>query len=200
MTRKKPIKKKPSDKRKEYLKQNFAKVKPETLSQVDRNYYNKIKAGKARAKNAIRIEGKYLSGEIIDTIAKVAHSKGMKIQDYINANKEAIINLIEVGYTHVSKDIDKAIEIVNNLKRKTVEVDTGNGIVKMTKSEAINEMSAFQQHVKSTTHIVMIATDVKSFKKNKIRVTIPEGYEDYTGDELTEFLDDFEDIFYVESP
>lgn len=191
--------KKLSDKRKKHLRENFDKINKAKLSKAEISYYNKIKAGKARSKKAIRIQGKYLSGEIVDTIAKVAHSKGKKLQTYIDENTEAIVKLIEAGSTHVSKDIDKVIEIISGMKRKTVSVNTGKKIKKMTKSETIAELSAFQQHVKSTTKIVMLATNVEVFKNNKIQITIPEDYDDYQGSELVEYLDEFDDIFYVES-
>jgi hypothetical protein len=200
MPRKKPIKKFVlSEKRKKFLKRNFEKVRPDSLSKAELSYYNKIKAGKTRAKKAIRIDGRYLSGAIIDVIAQVAHRKGVSIQKYIDENKEAIIKLIEEGYTHTFKTIDNAIDIVNNLKRKTVEVDTGNGMVRMGKNETIALLSEFQQHVKSTTNIVMLATNVKVFKNNKIRLTIPENFPEYIGENLKDYLDEFEDIHYIES-
>jgi hypothetical protein len=188
-----------SDKRRAYLKANFDRINPAKLSKAETYYYNKIKAGKARARKALRIEGKYLSGAIVDTIAKVAKSKKKNLQEYINENTKELVALIETGYTHVFKDIDRAIDIINDLRRKTVEVDTGNGIVRMSKHEAIELLSVFQQHVKSNTRVVMLATTVKTFKNNKIRITIPEGFEDYVGQDLIDFLDEDSDIFYVQS-
>jgi hypothetical protein len=190
-----------SEKRKQWMRKNFSGIDPGNLANLERSYYNKIKAGKARAKKAIRIEGKYLSGEILDIVAKVAVSKGKTTQEYIDENREAIVTLIHTGYTHVSKDIDKAIDVISDMKRKTVEVDTGNGIVRMTKQEAIEQLSTFQQHVKSTTNIVMAATTIKTYKNNKIEITIPDqsDYEDLEGVDLIEFLDGFPELFYIRS-
>ena len=192
-------KKQLSERKKQWIRENFYDIDPSTLNAIELAYYNKVKSGKARAKKAIRINGKYLSGEILDIVSKVAIAKGKSTQRYIDENREAIETLIHTGFTHVSKDIDKAIDVVSDMKRKTVEVNTGNGIVRMSKQDAIERLSMFQRHVKSTTNVVMIATTVKTYKNNKIEITIPEDYDDYEGPDLIEFLDEYPDLYYVRS-
>lgn len=185
--------------RKNFIKENFSTIKKSSLSGDDLRYYNLVGAGKQRAKNSVRFEGKFISGEIVDIARKIAKAKHISLNKYLDENKEAVRNFIESGYVETSKQIENSIDILLNSKKKTVEVDTGNGIVRMGRKEAIKRLAEFEQHIKTSTNVAMIATHVKVFKTGKIRLTIPDDFEEYDGDELIDYLDLYDGLDYVES-
>lgn len=188
-----------SERQKKFLKDNFSKVNTDSLSADRLRYYNLIRAGKARAKKAIRIEGKYLTGEITDIMRQVAKKKGMSVKEYAEANKAAILNLINTGSTETFVSIEKAIELISSAKAKYVYVDDGNGEVKMKKNEAIELLARFEQHVKSTTNTVMLSVLVTIFKNGRIKIVIPSGFEKISGEELINYMLGIDGIDFIES-
>lgn len=187
-----------SQSRKDYIKKNFAKLKKANLSGESLRYYNLIKAGKKSAKQNIRIKGKYVGGRIKEIIIKIAKARNISPQKYIDENIEAVTGLIERGYTTISKNIDRTIELVANSRRKKVEVSDGEGGTKnMDKLEVIESLAMFQNYVKSNSNIVMLAVKVKTFPSGKIAITIPTGYRGKRGERLIEYLEEFPDIDIV---
>lgn len=188
-----------SESRKNYIKSNYGKIKKSELTKEEKIYYTLVENGKKSAKNNVRFEGKYLSGEIIDIAKKVAKNKGLSLDTYLHSHKDQVIKFIDSGYIVTSKQIDNSIDILHNSKRKTVLVDTGNGIVRMNKRQAIEKLALFEQHVKSNSNVVMLATKVRKYKNGKLQVSIPEDFEDYTDSDLVDYLNEFDAIDYVES-
>jgi hypothetical protein len=190
-----------SQSRREYIKNNFSNLDKSNLKGDEKRYYTLVENGKNSASKNVRFEGKYLAGNIVDIAHKVAERKGMSLDDYLHTNRDQVNMLIESGYTQTSKQFDKAIDVVSNLKRKTVEVDTGDGIVRMTKMQAIEQLAFVEQYVKSNSKTAMIATKVKVFKNGKVRVTIPniDVMIEMTNEELEEYLDGYDDIDIIVS-
>lgn len=188
-----------TDKQKQYLKDNFSKVKKSTLKGDRLNYYNRIAAGKKRAANTIRIEGKYFTGEIVDILKKIAKKKKMKLQDYIDQNHDAIVNFIDTGTTETYMNVDRAIDLISSLQSKYIFVDDGNGETRMKRNEAIQLLARFEQHVKSTTNVVMLAVLVRIHKNGKVVVVIPTAFENYEGDELIDYMLEIDGIDFIES-
>jgi hypothetical protein len=186
--------------RKEELKNSdLSKKQINQLSNEEKRYYQLIENGRKSAKSNVRFEGKYLAGKIVEISQKVADRKNLSLDEYFRQNREAVNELIEKGFTHTSKNIDNAIDQISAMKRKTIEVDTGDGIVRMDKKKAIEQLSLLENHLKSQANVAYLATIVKVFKNGKIRVTIPEDFEDYFGDDLFDYLDTFDEIDYATS-
>lgn len=160
----------------------------------------KVKAGKAAAKKNLRFQGRFISGKIVEVVKSVARKKRVKIQDYLNQNKEAVLALIESGFTQTAKTAEAASEIVEDLRARTVQVDTGNGIVRQSKAEAIKDIQLLKQYAASNTTIVALSIPVKIFLDNRTRITVPnpEDYEDMDGEDFENMLDDL-GIWYVKS-
>jgi SNF2 family DNA or RNA helicase len=211
-----------SQNKKDFLKKNFDKIKKPELSGEQLRYYILIENGKRRAKNSVRYEGRYLSGEILNIIQKVADRKGISLNRYLDQNKEDVGMLIESGFTQIFKRVDAVIDLVAASKKRTIEiVRDPEGIIihKVRKLDAIAELSEFQNYVKGNSDIVELLIKVKIFKTGKIRIALPwkrkqrgedldigednepdvPFYEDYEGEALTDFLDDYDDIEYIES-
>lgn len=187
-----------SSERKEFLKTNFNSIVPGALKSADElRYYNLIKAGKMRAKNSIRLEGKFLSGEIVNIIKKVAEKKGLSLKKYIDLNSADIIKLIESGFTQVWKEFDKAIDLVGNGRKKIFFIDDGNGLIKMLKIEVIEQLALLENYAKSSSDIVAIFTLVKVYKTGRMELTIPQDYDGYSYDSLYDYLDLFDGIDYI---
>lgn len=183
------------------MKANFDSLKKSQLEGDELRYYKLIENGKRSARQNIRFEGKYLGGEIVDIIRKVAEQKDMSVKEYLKANEDAVNNLIESGYTMQERRIDSTIDSIAAIKRKTVEVDNGETVERMTRAEAIERLAKLEQFAASNSTIVSIAINFKLYKTGKIRVTLPtpESYEDMTAEEFEDMLDEL-GIFYIKSP
>lgn len=187
--------------RKEYLKENFDSINKADLPNKDEQwYYSLIANGKKSAKRNIRFEGKYLSGQIVEVISKVAERKKLSLKKYLEQNREGVHTLIDQGYTVTERRPDAVNDLIAGQKKKTVEVDDGNGITRISKAEAIERIVKLQQFAASNTTIVSLGINTKVFTNNRVRVTIPspEFYEDMTPEEFEEMLDEL-GIYYVKS-
>ena len=190
-----------SQTRRNEIKENFSSIKKSELNKDERRYYVLVENGKRSARNNVRFEGRYLGGEILDIARKVADRKGLSLDDYLSQNREAVNSFIEHGFTSHERAIDKTIDSLAAIKRKTVEVDDGNGIVKIPRAEAIERLAKLEQFASSNTTIVAIAPQFKHYKTGKFRIVVPppEYYEDFSAEEFKEMLDEL-GIFYVDSP
>lgn len=195
-----------SDKAKAFIKENFAELDPAALPAPERSYYNRIKAGKARAASAYRVNGRYIGGEVLTMIESVSTRKGITPDEYIEENRDAIVDMIESGYTRSEgKTPDSVIDLVSNSRRKYFEVETQDGVQRVTKAEAIELIATAQQYITSNTTIVSVGLPVRVYTSGKVRVTVPDfrakrfKNNDEALDELENTLDDL-DIFYIDSP
>lgn len=176
---------------------------PATLAKLnddERAYFNKVKGGKTRAASSIRYEGKFLGGEVVNLINRVADRKGVTIEQYMETNSKAVEGMIERGYEAISKNPEDTSDIIKGYRRRKLDVDTGNGIVKMDKLTAIQNVQLLQQWAKSNTAIAALGIDVKIYKTGRIGATIPEPatYQDMTPKQFKQLLDDL-GIWYIES-
>jgi len=197
-----------SDEARQFIKENFADLDPAALPAPERSYYNKIKAGKARASSGYRVDGRYIGGEVLNMIESVSARKGITPDEYIDDNREAIVDMIQSGYTRSEgKTPDSVIDLVNNSRRKYFEVETQDGIKRVTKAEAIELIATAQQYVTSNTTIVNLGLPVRVYTSGKVRVTVPDfrakrfkkGNEAQELEDLENTLDDL-DVFYIDSP
>jgi len=190
-----------SQTRRNEIKENFSNISKSDLTGDEKKYFTLVENGKRSAKNNLRFEGRYLGGEIVDIVRKVAERKEMDVQDYLTENRAAVHNLIEHGAIEQERRIDATIDSLAAIKRKTIEVDDGNGITRMRRVDAIEALAKLEQFAASNTTIVGIGLSFKVFKDGHIRVKIPppEFYEDFDADQFEEMLDEL-GIFYIKSP
>jgi DNA-binding PadR family transcriptional regulator len=190
-----------SQSRRNEIKENFSSIRKSELTGDEKKYFTLVENGKRSARNNLRLDGRYLGGEIVDIIKKVAERKEMPLQDYLNENREAVHNLIDKGAIEQERRIDATIDSLAAIKRKTIEVDDGNGVTRMKRVDAIEALAKLEQFAASNTTIVGIGLSFKVFKDGHIRVKIPppEYYENFDADEFEQMLDDL-GIFYIKSP
>lgn len=187
--------------RKSYLKENFNRIKKNDLTKEEQRYYTLIENGKKRAKNSVRFEGRYLGGEIVELIKKAAKNRGVSVEAYMNQHKEAIVGMMESGFTETSKSPEDTIDLIASLAKRTVEVDTGDGIVRLKRFDVIKEITALMQFAKSNSTIAALGITIKIFESGKVRVEMPleETYEDMNAEEFEDLLDMI-GVWYVKSP
>ena len=183
------------------IKQNFESINKSSLKGDALKYYTLVENGKRSAKNNLRFEGRYLGGEIVPIIRKVAERKEIPVQEYLNQNRSEVIGLIHRGYTTHERAVDATIDTIASQRRKTLEVDDGNGANIMRKEQAMENLAKLQQFAATNTHIVALAPKVRLYKSGLLRVTVPppEVYENMNAEQFKQMLDDL-GIFYVESP
>jgi hypothetical protein len=234
-----------SDKRKQALKNNFGSIEPRNKS--EQQYLNKIKAGKARAAKGIKDNsGKYISNTLQQEVIKgLAASKGVssrteknkskrievikqeaKITDkelkkFYEINRESYDRIIKTGsLKEVTRNSDQIENDINNYKGK-IYINRNGQKIKVSKSEAIQEVVKFKQYLAShfsTVEIVItpeltfdgrmilpIADAKKLYKdmKEKLGVNnmddMSDAIADMDGPELNELLSEiFEDEGYDE--
>lgn len=188
-----------SEKRKQFLKQNFDKLNKEDLKKDEQRYFQLILNGKNRLKRAVRFEGKFISGEVVEISKKIAEKKGISVQRYFDDNKEAVRQYIESGFTELSKNPERAIDVLRASNKRHVLVNDGNGLVRVPRNEAILRLALFEQHIKTNSNVVYMETNVRVYSDGKLQVTIPVDFQNYEGDELIDYLDEFDELTYVES-
>lgn len=75
------------EQRKEFLKMNYEAVKKETVSPDEWKQINRIKGGKARAKNAYTFKGQFISKKDQQKLIKEAKRNGIDINELMKGNK-----------------------------------------------------------------------------------------------------------------
>lgn len=134
-----------SEKFKENTRKNFDSVKPGKLGKVQLAYYNKVKAGKARAAQAYTDRGGKYCKLPMQFIEKYIHpamrNQGLEINSktvskYLKQdnNFETAKNLFEnssVTWTYNPNSIDKAL----NTFKGNILVNDGNGLIQVNSDE-----------------------------------------------------------------
>lgn len=197
-----------SQKAKAFIKDNFAGLDPDTLPQQERRYYNLVKAGKARAKKAPRVEGRYIGGKVLELVEQVAERKGVSVKEYLADHSEEVADMVNNGYIkHEGKRSDSVVELLEASRRKYIEVETQHGVKRVPKLEAIEALKLFEQFSASNTTIVQLGVPVRVYESGKIRITIVDvsDIENEAKDEgetdqyFINMLDDT-GVFYIDSP
>jgi len=190
-----------SQRTKDAIKGNFDSVPFEKLNKEEKRYYNLVKAGKARAATGLKIKGKYLPVWLADKFQKVAERRGMTTKEYIEKNKNEVERFAETGFMiSAPKRHDVVIEVLE--QKKSVFVDTGNGIVRVSNFEAIQMIMQLAQHCFSTSNIVLLLFRMTMYISGKIQITCPEqnDYINLIGEQFTDYLLDFApEIQFIES-
>lgn len=189
---------------KNYLKQNFDTVRAARLSKDELSYYNKIKGGKAAARKALRIGGKFLSKDspILEYIEPIARSKGLTVKRYLLENRESVQNFIDNGYDIAQRRSESYMNDLEQMKTKYVYVEDSEGNVKrMSRIQVMKNIADLKQKASSLSTIVSIAIKTKVYLDGKIVYVMPstEEIEDIeTGEDLINILDNH-DCAYIES-
>lgn len=190
-----------SQRTKDAIKGNFDSVPFDKLSAEEKRYYNLVKAGKARAATGLKIKGKYLPIWLAENFKKVADKRGMTVKEYIEKNRADVEKFVKEGFTvSPPKPHEVVIEVLE--KKRSVEVDTGNGIVKVSNIKAIEMVQQLAQHAYSTTNIVVLLLRMTMYISGRLQISCPE-YNDYSnliGEDFTDYLSNFEpEIQFIES-
>lgn len=189
-----------SQERKEFLKTNFDSLKKSELSGEDRRYWTLINNGRNRVKKAVRFEGKFIGGELVGTLQKVAERKGISLKSYLKENEREVEKLIESGYTYLQKQPETVIDAIHSSTKKTVEVWDGESVKRVSKMEAIERIANLQQWAASNTTMVQLGIMTKFYLSGKIRINLPpaDSFDDMNEEEFENLLDELE-IWYVKS-
>lgn len=192
-----------SKRTKDAIKRDFDTLPYDQLNREEQRYYNLVKAGKARQSTGHKFEGKFISKDLADKFEKVAERRGISVDEYLETNREPVRMLLERGFSVTApKSHEAVIEVIENSRRKTVEISDGDGIRRASKMEAIYEVQALAQHAFSVTNIVVLLFEMKIYQTGKIQITIPGSstYIDYIGESFTDFLNQFEpEIQFIQS-
>ena len=89
-----------TQKRKDDIRKRFDKIAPGTLSKLELSYYNKIKAGKARAAGAFKVKGKftlYPEKFIREIVEPFARREGLTLKEVLN-DQAARVELDKIFY------------------------------------------------------------------------------------------------------
>lgn len=176
------------DKKKALIKKNFDKIKPSKLSVNELNYYNKVKAGKARQKTAFKDkDGKFsvVPQKIIDQyvrpVVKALNPDYTEadLKKHIKENKELlkkITNKEAIGAFYNNGNIEKALLNTNELTK--FYIDDGNGLVKYSRDKLLELFKKYETKIFS-------AGGFGFFTK----VTFKNGFE-----KMVVYLPDFEDL------
>lgn len=203
--RKKPDKNQLPDSRKAFIKQSFDTIDHDSLNAQERNYYNKVKGGKARANSGVRFKGKYATRELTELITGVAKNKGQTVKEFLSdeKNEKAIKRYIEKGETTIQRSMDKIFDDLADMdSRRSVFVNDGNGIIKVPSGEILEKLLEFNQIAKSYLSVVDIRFTVNTYPDGKIVYeihdfdTFNEIVEEGDPDKLLDYMDENE-IFYI---
>lgn len=200
-----------SDKRKAFIKAKFNKIKPETLKQEERKYYNKVKAGKTRSSKALKdSSGKFIafSDEFIrQNIFPILKLKG-KTQTKENAleylrdpeiKKEAKRNqdTKELPVLYTPEEFKNSS--YKNTKSIVYFIEDGNGLTRVgTQEEAYLKMLSYKQRVLSIGAVSYNTTVTYKKGFTQCVIYLPEINEDTTLEELEAFNSEG-DIFFIVS-
>lgn len=147
-----------SEKTKADIKRRFEKINPDKLGKNARAYFNKIKAGKTRAKQAFRDGGTYTAlptGFIDKNIKPILKAKGIEptkeaVKQYLKDGdnlKEAKDFFLteETRWKYGVSDFPKALQ--RGALDTKVYIDDGNGLIEVSPNEAQLLMKQYEQKV-----------------------------------------------------
>lgn len=138
--------------------QKLNEINTSNLTKVERDYFNKVKAGKTRFLTSFRLSsGQYskLSEQFIKkTVLPLYKSQGgtaknlndAGLNDFIRENIDAFKQAQETivqPYFYNSDSIEKPL---NNFTGDRIFIDDGNGLIQMTKDEAREYIQQQQQN------------------------------------------------------
>ena len=196
-----------TDKRKNYIRDNYAKIidKGIELKPHEQQYLNKVRAGKARAASGIKdSRGQYIIKNKENELARQLLAQNDFDVSKVRANNTAKIAelLAEAGltkkdiktfYEQQKNDLDDITDTLQitgtafNIDRMSEElttfagkvfIDTGNGIEEVTALEAKILLANFKQYVYTRANVVEIKLNpVFNLEENEMTLQIPDGKE-----------------------
>lgn len=190
-----------SQSRKDFLKANFDSVKKSDLQGDEKRYWTLINNGKNRSKKGVRFEGRFIGGELVETIKKVAEKKGVSVNTYLKQNSEEVERIIESGYTFLQKQPETVIDAIHGSGRKTIEVFDGESVRRVPKMQVIERIVKLQQWAASNTTMVQLGIPTRLYLSGKIRVNLPPSsdFSDDMDEEGFEALLEELEIWFVKS-
>lgn len=143
-----------SDRAKARIKSKFASIDPQALKPGERLYYNKVKAGKARAASAFHdASGKYLivPQKIVDTYVIPVLKKNnpdfsqADLKAHLRDNKEVLKRITRdesINAFYQGKNIENALLQINDLTR--FYVDDGDGLREVSKDKLFEKVKKYE--------------------------------------------------------
>lgn len=197
-----------SDTRREQIKKNFDLNKP-PKREAELQYWNKVKAGKIRAQNAIKDPdtGKFvfLPKQFIERAVKpIAEANATTPEEYLKdkGNRADMKNLFSnssVTWTYNPQTIEKGMK---NLRSDKVTIDDGNGLRTMTKAQAKKYIQTQEKFIKSAGgYSLYFKTEFKN-EFGQMIITLPDYASNYDADDpdaLEMMQDQSEGVTIVES-
>lgn len=148
-----------SENNKARIKANFNRINPDKLRPAERAYYNKVKAGKARAASAFTDKtGKYTkfsTGFIDKTIKPILKAKQIEptaqaVKEYlsIKSNLEAAEGLFKgevLSWYYNPGEIAQALK--KGTHKTELFIQDGNGLVKVSPEQAEKAIKEYEQRI-----------------------------------------------------
>lgn len=150
----------------------------------------KKKTKKSETIKPVIIDGKKLTGEIVKLVNESARGKKQSVNKFVRENKEAIKKIAEANFIDFDVRIDELITYIQTINKRTFFIDDGNGVTKHSKKEVIQKIMDYVNYVKSNSNIDFIMPHAVIKYNGTITVDIPDGYDDYEGEELENFLEE----------
>lgn len=200
-----------SNRTRQRIKDNFAKIKPASLKKNELAYYNKIKAGKARAATAFKdSSGKYYPKQFVkEQIIDVAKEMGISPRAVYNNFKDDIENVFRTGKIDWSINERGINKIEKTYRYKTAQVETSPGVFEDRTTEEIKEAFAeLKQHLQwkanragtTVAAVIVHTTRDKSGKNLKIQIPDKSQFQGMSFEEIIEYLEEeFPDITVITS-
>jgi hypothetical protein len=135
----------------------YSKIEPTQLNDEDRSYYNKVKAGKARAANGIKnSSGKYadqlVSQKIQTRLKKVAKIAGFENIAELKKNSkelyEATLQLEQLEIISTAEP-EKFIADIDKFSGKIIRIKGDGTKEEVSKSKAINVVQRSVSHIRN---------------------------------------------------
>lgn len=207
----KRITRKLTDKVREKIKKDYAKLKKSDYADEALVYLNRVKGAakgrKTKKGKVAKIEKLVIppNSEMYALIQRAAKSQKMTVAAFVKKNREAIIALMKDGDNVMNRETDRLIDDVKAVKKNggTVFVNDGNGFFKTPALKDIFNIQTFIQAV-HTTDIFMVFFRVHSKLNGDLTHFLPppEEYEDLEGNEEFMYMLDtyYPEITYLISP
>jgi len=189
---------------KEYIKSNFDKVNPELLTPEYRAYYGKVKGGRSRSAQSIRIDGKFVSETFekqLSVTGRGVDFDGLAERLGYSNKKELLMNEPRIYEAAKQLYYGDGLSYTYNSENVFNEIDKYGGKIFInnrayTKLKAIERLDYLDKLLKRNYGNYITEFDVV-FKKGggEIHFTIPTETEIESGEDL----DDFDGINLIES-
>lgn len=163
------------DKRKKQLKSQLLKgINPKPKNKEEARYIGSVKGGLNRNKKAAKIGGKFIANETLEKIKEIAEETGVKNVDaFIKQNEIAIQNFINGEPNLISINDTGLMALLSRYTKRNVFIVTDGEKRRVTKIEAIHEVSKVTQVLMTEADASGFETKVKQFNNGEIEIVLP---------------------------